>query len=360
MGKGRKIALGLAGLVLVAGGLAWTQRATIAMRLFERAVEANAGVDRSAALPDGVHAFLCGSGSPLPDPDRAGPCIGVIAGKHAFVFDTGSGSVRKLLRMGFPPDRLEAAFLTHLHSDHIDGLGELLLQAWVGGGRSTPLPVYGPAGVERVVAGFGEAYALDSGYRITHHGPKIARPGGFGGTAQVIADPAGNPPTAVVWDRDGVRITAIRVNHAPVSPAFGYRIDYKGRSMVVSGDTAYSPDLARAARGADVLFHEALQPRLIRVMERTLDRRGRKDAAQIMRDIPGYHTSPEDAARVAEAAAVRALVLYHLVPAVPRAVEPAFLGDARERFSGRLEVGRDGLLVSLPAGGKAIVFDSAL
>lgn len=338
----------------------WTQRAAIAMRLFERAVAANAGLDRSAQLPDGLHGLLCGSGAPMPDADRAGPCIGVIAGRHAFVFDVGSGSVRKLLRMGFPPDKLNAVFLTHLHSDHIDGLGELLLQAWIGGGRDTPLPVYGPRGVETVVAGFNQAYTIDRGYRIAHHGPTIARPSGFGLAPLVVAEPAGNPPTAVVWDRDGVRITAIRVNHAPVRPAFGYRIDYKGRSLVLSGDTAYSPDLARAARGADVVFHEALQPRLVKVMEQTLDRRGRHDAAQIMRDIPGYHTSPEDAARVAAQANAKALVLYHLVPAVPKALEPAFLGDAAKRYPGVLKVGQDGLMVSLPAASSAVEFDQVL
>lgn len=360
MTRRRKIGLALLGLILLGALAAWAMRATIATRLFERAVEANAGVDRSASLPDGIHAFLCGSGSPLPDADRAGPCIGVIAGHDAFVFDTGSGSVRKLLRMGFPAEKLQAAFLTHLHSDHFDGLGELLLQAWIGGSRNAPLPVYGPEGVAEVVGGLRQAYDIDHEFRIAHHGPKIARPAGYGGAPFVIPEPQGSPPVATVWERDGLRIMAIRVNHMPVRPAFGYRIDYRGRSLVISGDTAYSPDLARAASGADVLFHEALQPRLLKDMEQALDRRGRRGAAQIMRDIPGYHTTPEDAARVAKAAGVRALVLYHLVPAVPRAIEPAFLGNARSVFDGDLEVGRDGLLVSLPAGGKTISFDHLL
>lgn len=360
MSRRGKLGWALTAAVLALGIAAWSLRGQLGLWLFERAVEANAGIDPGAARPDGIRAFLCGSGSPLPDPDRAGPCIGIVAGKQAFVFDSGSGSVRKLLRMGFPIDNLQAVFLTHLHSDHVDGLGELLLQAWVGGSRATPLPVYGPEGVEGVVAGFRAAYMPDSGYRVAHHGAAIVPPGGFGGTAQAIPEPNGTPPSAVVWDRDGVRITVIRVNHAPVKPAFGYRIDYKGRSVALSGDTTYSADLAAAAKGVDVLFHEALQPRLLKIMERTLDRRGRKNAAQIMRDIPDYHTTPEDAARVATLAKAKTLVLYHLVPSAPGSIDTAFLGDAAKHFSGPLKVGRDGLLIGLPAGGTRIDFDQAL
>ena len=116
-------------------------------------------------LGDGLHAYVCGSGSPMPDADRAGPCIAVLAGNQAFVFDAGSGAIRKLLRMGFPIDKLQAGFLTHLHSDHIDGLGELLLQAWVGGSRGAPLPVFGPAGTAQVLDGLqeGERVVLNPG-----------------------------------------------------------------------------------------------------------------------------------------------------------------------------------------------------
>jgi ribonuclease Z len=124
-------------LVAVAAGAFLFQR-QIGEAIFRQAVAENVGRDRGAELPDGLHVFMCGSGSPMPDPARAGPCVGVIAGSHAMVFDIGSGGARRLARMGFPVGRLEKIYLTHLHSDHIDGLGELMLQAWVGGSRSTP------------------------------------------------------------------------------------------------------------------------------------------------------------------------------------------------------------------------------
>lgn len=359
----RKRWLGLTlGIVVVALGITlWTARARIGMALFDRVVERNVGVDASKALPDGLHVYVCGSGSPLPDAERAGPCLAVLAGRDAFVFDSGSGSVRKLLRMGFPADRLKAVFLTHLHSDHLDGLGELLLQAWVNGARTTPLPVYGPPGVEEVVAGFRQAYTLDSGYRVAHHGPKIVQPSGFGGAAQVIAAPTGKPARALVWSDDGVRITVIKVAHPPIEPAYGYRIDYKGRSVAISGDTVYSPDFVAASRGVDVMFHEALNKPMIAAMGKALAKRGRPNAAQIMADIQDYHASPADAARAAQGAKARALVLYHLVPSIPHGLmESAFVGDAGKRFDGPLKVGRDGMLVSLPAGSKAIDFDQVL
>lgn len=341
-------------LVMLAGGLLFLNQRWIGERIFEAAVDRTVGIDRSVELPDGLHAYVCGSGSPMPDAERAGPCIAVLAGQQGFVFDAGSGSIRKLGRMGFPMDRLEVAFLTHLHSDHLDGLGELMLQAWMAGGRSVPLPIYGPQGTARVVEGFMLAYDVDRGYRIAHHGPQVARPGGFGGEAKVIG-----PGT--VYQHDGVTIRAIAVDHAPVDHALAYRIEYKGRSLVISGDTKYSTELARFAGGADVIFHEALNPTMVARIGATLAARGNADAARIMADIPDYHTSPEDAARVAQLAGAQALVLYHLVPAPPAApVGRAFLGDAPGLFDGDLRLADDGMLVSLPAKGKTIDFDHLL
>lgn len=353
----RTIAIVVAVVALVGGLGLLFGRNWIAQRAFDRALEQNVGVDPSAALPDGLHAYVCGSGSPMPDADRAGPCIAVLAGRQGFVFDAGAGSIRKLGRMGFPMDRLQGAFLTHLHSDHIDGLGELMLQAWIAGGRSTPLPIAGPDGTDAVVAGFTSAYQIDKGFRIAHHGPEVARPGGFGATAQLISL---SGDSQSVYDRDGVRITAFRVIHDPVKPALGYRIDYKGRAIAISGDTVYAPTLVAASRNVDLLFHEAMNMKMVAALGAKLKERGRTDAAKIMGDIQGYHASPEDAARAAREAGAKALVLYHLVPAPPaRLIEPLFLGDAPKQFPGTLKLAQDGMIVSLPAGGTAIDFSSA-
>ncbi len=355
----RKIAIA-AGLLAVLVGLALVfGRGTIAKRAFETALDKNVGVDQAAKLGDGLHAYVCGSGSPMPDADRAGPCIAVLAGDQAFIFDSGSGSVRKLMRMGFPIGKLRAEFLTHLHSDHIDGLGEALLQAWVGGSRSAPLPVYGPEGTDKVVAGFNAAYQIDSTYRTAHHGPKVANPAGFGGAAQIIALPDGTD-SQVVYDQSGVKITVIRVIHDPVKPAFGYRIDYKGRSIAISGDTIYAPAFVTAAKGVDLMLHEALNKEMIAALGAKLAERGQANPAQIMHDIQGYHASPEDAARAAKEAGANTLVLYHLVPPLPsKLIEPMFLGNAPKVFTGQLLVGHDGMIVSLPAGGKDVNVSSA-
>lgn len=347
-----------AAVIVIIGLFGLFGRDWLAERAFQRALDTSVGVDRSAALPDGLHVYVCGSGSPMPDADRAGPCIAVLAGNQAFVFDAGSGSIRKLMRTGFPMPKIQAAFLTHLHSDHIDGLGELLLQAWVGGARGAPLPIHGPAGTDTVIAGFNAAYAIDQGYRVAHHGPKVVQPGGFGGTARIIALPAGRD-TLVVYDQGGVRITAIRVNHAPISPAFGYRIDYKGRSAALSGDTVYSPSFVAAAKGADLMLHEALNKQMVAALGQKMAERGQANNAQIMHDIQNYHASPRDAARAAHEAGAQALVLYHLVPPVPaQLIERLFVGDAPDAFSGTLKLAQDGMLVSLPAGGKSVQFSN--
>jgi ribonuclease Z len=352
MRRATRLALGVLALAaVVAGGLVAFQR-QIGTALLVRVAEARVGRDATASLPDGLHLVLCGTGSPLPDPTRAEPCNLVIAGRHLFVVDAGDGGPRKLAGFGIPMGRIEGVYLTHFHSDHIDGLGPLMLLRWTAGTHATPLPIHGPPGVERVVAGFNAAYAIDNGYRTGHHGPRIVPPGGAGGVARAFAIGAG---PVVVHDVDGVRITAFPVNHDPVKPAVGYRFDYKGRSLVLSGDTAASPSLVAAARGADLLVHEALNPALMARLTAILDARGQNNVAQITRDIVGYHSTPEGAADAARGAGVKQLVLSHLVPPLPFSYfYPAFLGHAAQHFSGPITVGEDGMIVSLPAGGTDI------
>ncbi len=327
----------------------------IAANLFQRGVEQRLGVDRSAELPDGLHVYLCGAGSPMPDASRAGPCLGVLAGDKAFIFDIGSGGVRNLGSMGFPIDKLQSVYLTHLHSDHIDGLGELLLLAWIGGSRSEPLPVAGPVGTGEVVSGFNTAYRIDSTYRIAHHGTVVANPSGTGGVAKEFTLPAGPAAKAVVYQDADLTITAIRVEHAPVEPAFGYRIDYKDRSVSISGDTIYHPGFVAASKGVDLMLHEALNPEMVKTMGEQLAKRGQANTATVFFDILDYHASPEDAARAASEAGAGQLVYYHIVPPLPvDLMETVFLGDAKSYFRGPIRVGKDGMLFTLPAGSKAV------
>lgn len=352
MSRKYKVMLALLGLAIVAGVAVKSSQATIGQALFERAVTARVGGDATAALPDGLHVGLCGTGSPLPNADRAGACTVIIAGKRIFVVDAGEGGARNIQLMGIPPGQIERLFLTHFHSDHIDGLGPMMLLRWTGASAKTPLPVHGPSGVETVIGGFNAAYTADNGYRVAHHGADIVPPSGGGAKAVPFVIEG---DSAIVFDEGGIKVTAFKVDHDPVSPAVGYRFDYKGRSVVISGDTAKSASLVAVSKGADLLVHEALQPKMVAAMTQALDAKGIKNTAKITRDILDYHASPEEAADAAKAAGVKQLVLSHIVPPIPSAFfYPAFLGDAPKRFSGPIVVGEDGMLFSLPAGSKAI------
>jgi len=304
---------------------------------------------------DGLHAGLCGTGSPMADIKRTGPCIAVVAGKHLYIVDVGDGSTRNITLMGFQTGKIEAVLLTHFHSDHIAGLGEVMLQRWAGGSNKTPLDVIGPAGVETVVEGFNTAYSLDAGYRVAHHGPETVPPSGAGGIARPFKLGPEEDASIVVVDKDGVKITAFKVDHRPVVPAVGYRFEYKGRSLVISGDTVYSESLLKHAKGADLLFHEALNPWMVEMIRDQADVSPVPSLKKIAGDIPSYHSSPEDAAKIADQAGVKHLVYYHIIPPLPSPIlNNFFLGNARDYYQGPITMGTDGMLFSLPSGSKEI------
>jgi ribonuclease Z len=345
----RRFAVSVLLLALAAAATAWVFRGPLSVAVAQRVVVGRLSVDAIAALPDGLHVGLCGAGSPFPDDRRSGPCTTVVAGKRLFVFDAGSGSARNLGKLGFVHGHIEAIFLTHFHSDHIDGLGELMLQRWVSTANSSPVTVFGPPGVEQVVAGLRQAYAQDQHYRVAHHGDATVPASGFGGLARPFT--LGADGRAVVLQDTDLEIVAFVVDHAPIHPAVGYRIRYKDRSMVLSGDTKKSANVLREARGTDLLVHEALSVTLTRVLEVGAGAAGRPALKQIFNDIQNYHATPEEAAETARDAGVRYLLLNHIAPGLPLfGMDQAFLGDAARIFKGPVRVGQDGDFVSLPAG----------
>jgi ribonuclease Z len=193
-----------------------------------------------------------------------------------------------------------------------------------------------------------EAYALDSGYRVLHHGADFVPPEAGVMRAETLRlGSAGEP--VLVHDADGLRITAFAVDHDPIAPAVGYRFDWHGRSAVVSGDTAKSASLVAAAHGADLLVHDALAPQIISAIGASAASAGRTRIAKIMRDIPDYHANPVEAAEVANAAGVKLLVLSHLVPPPPNTLaERIFARGVDAARDGDWRLGEDGLLVELP------------
>jgi ribonuclease Z len=299
-------------------------------------------------LNDGqLHVVLCGTGSPLPDANRAQACTAIIAGGEFVLVDTGSGSWRKVAVNNLPAQSLSAIVLTHFHSDHIGDLGEALVQSWVAG-RNHKINVYGPPGVEQVVAGFTQAYALDTGYRVQHHGEEWMPRAGAGAIAQPVRLKS-DEAAELVFERNGLKVTAFKVEHNPANPAYGYRFEYRGRVVVVSGDTARSDNLARHATGADLLIHDVIAKNLLQMAASNFEQAGNRRRAKMARDIVTYHASPLEAAAVAATAKVETLVFTHMVPPpnTPQ-IEQAFLRGVSDVFKGKVVLGTDGMRFDLP------------
>ena len=315
----RKAWLSAVVVVLVLAAAAWfvSYSETVALALLDRSVASTLGSDALAGLPDGIHVLLCGAGGPMTHIERSGSCVAVQAGSHLYVVDAGTNGARNIGRFGVGVGRVEAVLITHAHSDHIDGLGEMGVLRRASGNHATPLLVYGPPVISDVIAGFNLAYAADAGYRVAHHGEALVPASGGGLRAVPFSLPRDGELVTVLETDDGVRISAFQVSHPPVTEAVGYRIDYRDRSIVLSGDTAKSANLINHARGVDLLLHEALASRMTERIAQAADSVKVAGPAKIMRDVPSYHATPVEAAESAAEAGAAQLLLYHIIPPLP-------------------------------------------
>ena len=269
-----------------------------------------------------IEVILLGTGSPIPDPDRAGPSTLVRAGGQTLLVDCGRGVLQRATAVGVGANALTALLLTHLHSDHIADLGDLLITRWVTTFTPDPppLPIIGPPGTAEVVDATLKAFGRDIGYRIAHHADLTAPP----------AVDVQEHTEGLAWDRDGVRITVAPTDHRPVEPSIGFRITSDHVSVVMAGDTVPCASLDELAAGADALVHTVIRKDLIEAIPQ-----------QRVRDICDYHSSVEEAAGTAARAGVGTLILTHCVPAVAPGQEGDWRARAASVFDGRVEIGPD-------------------
>jgi len=279
---------------------------------------------------------LLGTGTPLPNQDRASASTLISAGDQKIIIDTGRGFLNNLAQNGYID--APTVMYTHYHSDHFAELGEFLVTRTIWGANA-PLEIIGPVGAAKIVDSMEALYSLDNKYRKYHHTDKWHEEGM---RAEVVEAAPG-----VVYDRGGLKATMFEVDHLPVEPAVGYRFDYMGKSIVISGDTKKVPQMIEMAKGCDILVHEALNRQLVE-MSIAILRENNPRMAEMSVEMMDYHTSTLEAAEIAREAEVGRLVLTHLVPGVPprEEQEQAFIADMQDIFSGPILVGRDNMVIT--------------
>lgn len=269
---------------------------------------------------------LLGTGTPIPDPSRRGPAQVIEVGDALVLVDCGSGALYRLLEAGYARPQIAQIALTHLHSDHITGLPDLLWAGWINEWWRTPPPIIGPRGTAGFIEGLVRAFSED--IRARHAGDRFHR--------EWITPPVAELDDTSSTDGDGWRLTGFRVDHEPVDQAFGYRLDAGGGSVVISGDTRPSESLIRHAHGADLLVHEVY---FKRGADALLAGVTDPDALLRRRTVNRYHTSSEELGAVASAAEVGRLVLSHILF---RGASPAELAaDITPTYSRAVVVGAD-------------------
>ena len=295
---------------------------------------------------EGLKITMCGTSSPLPAPGRAQACVAIETPEHLYIVDAGSGSAATAQLSGIPLDKLRGILVTHYHSDHISDIGGFNLNSWVAG-RKAPLQIIGPEGVARVVEGLNITYELDRGYRVAHHGAELLNPELGVLLSRTITE-------GVIVDEDDLRITAFEVSHPPIQPAYGYRLDYSGRSVVISGDSLVTEKIKELSDGVDVVVHDAMSLQLVRGAETISRSSGNTRIATVLHDIQDYHATTADLGRLAAESDIGLLALYHLVPAPRNAMGIAAFKNG---LPDKAVITEDGMVIRLPVNSKEITVD---
>lgn len=273
-----------------------------------------------AAQGEEIKVTLLGTGGPPPVMNRFGPSTLVEAGGNKFLFDAGRGLTQRLFQSGVALKDVYKIFLTHLHSDHIVGLPDLYLTGWVNGRREQPFQLWGPPGSTAMMEHLERAFDADIRIRLYDDRAPL----------QGISVRAHDIREGVVYDRNGVKVIAFEVDHPPVKPAFGYRLEYGGRSVVISGDTRFSENLIKHARHADVLIHEVVVQESLYNAKYSSDR---------ITTIMNHHTTPEQAGQLFTRTKPGLAVYSHII--LPGASSKDIITATRKTYSGPLEVGED-------------------
>lgn len=292
-------------------------------------------------------AHFCGTGTPRFSAERSQPCLLVIAGEQTLLFDAGQGALWSMEAMGSPWMSLNAIFLTHLHSDHISGVGEVIQNGWVAG-RRHPVDVFGPPETESVIAGFREVYKPDISERSATFGFREAKSEQllWGKVQEIdITDEEAH----TVYDNSGVVVKAFLVDHPHWGQAYGYRVEYNNQVLVFSGDTRATERITRHAAGANVLVHEAYNRKMMDLAARAAGELSLSTQPEVINKIASVHTETLALADIATRAHVEKLVLTHLIPPIPAnaAAEAFFTAGMGGIYSGNIVVARDGMRIKL-------------
>ena len=298
---------------------------------------------------DTLKVVVCGSRSPLPSPGRAESCVLVEAGDDIYIFDLGNGSVNNLTQYQVPWPNVKAVLITHMHSDHMADLPDAHLQSWIQG-RTSPLKVYGPEGINLVTKGFELAYSADYQYRNEHHGDDMLPMSIAGFNAIQIINNQFIPN-----DTPGLEILPFVVDHYPVNSAFGFKISYKDRTVVISGDTIHDGSVQKYSQDVDLLVHSAIS---IDIVERMRGIAPIPQMDKILFDIQDYHTSIEEAGEIARDANVEHLLIYHSIPTPRNALMERVFFRPIEGVFENYSLSDDGTRVVMPVGNDDIFIDA--